>query len=409
MLLPLLFLALIAGRPPGPPRPGTQPHIRQPEARVGDLRVRVTSVLRRRSATTTFSTPAAPAGAGTRLTDYLQVQLEVGGDRPDVGLRVAGVTDDFLALDEGGSPLNLDGPYPLNAGPAGASYGLTVSGPRPIGHQLSLLSGELTLYSRARRVRLEVPWPSGGEDPRATRDGVTGFLKQASHEGTTVSLLLRVETAAGTLAGDEPADFGSDLPVRVLDAKGRPLAAQGQVLYQPAASGPSFREYRLRLTGVDARPARVIVEAVAREGVPKSVPFRLGPIPLPDFSAGDEVLSPGTNPYLESPGGGSIVTLVLAGGQPAGEGVMLWGLSRQDERGDWGPWRWVEVVSEASGQAAMENLKPGRYRVSRRWRPLRHGAAVPVLPIPTTGERFEIQVQRDRQTVLPSLEVGSGR
>ena len=78
----------------------------------------------------------------------------------------------------------------------------------------------------------------------------------------------------------------------------------------------------------------------------RSMVYHVG---LPDFADGDEAGSSSLNPYLDPDSSSALASTVVVRGKPAGEGVLTLGLSRQ-EAGGWGPWRWQELRTDASGR-----------------------------------------------------------
>src|SRR5262249_48311479 len=272
---------------------------------------------------------------------YLYLQLEVSGKQPNAGLRVAGLADDLLVLDGAGRPFDTDGATLVSSGPAGAAVAFRAGSGATAGRGLRRRVRGVVVYPKAERVRVEVPWPREGGSSSATVRGVKGTLKAASVTGTTLRLRFRVEVPGGSLGVDPFWEFGGDVPLRVTDSASNPLLVRGEVAMQPGLSGPDFQEYTLQLGNVVGSPARVGMDVVAATGAPRRVAFRLTGVTLPEFGESEDAVSAGTNPYLDPESGSSLVSRVTLRGQPAGEGVLLCGLSRQ-EPGGWGPWRWVE-------------------------------------------------------------------
>lgn len=378
---------------------------RVPEARAGDFVVRVAQILLRRTATVAFGGAVADRDSIYNAPTYVYLQLDVTGKPANASLRVAGLADELLVLDEAGRPFDTDGAALVSSGPAGAAVGFRAGSGATAVRELRLVCGELLVYPKAERVRVEVPWPREGGASSTSTHGVRGMLRQASLSGTTLRLRFRVEVPGGSLGVDPFWEFGGDVPLRVLDASGNPLLVRGEVVMQPGLSGPDYQEYTLQLGGVSGAPARVGMDVVARTGTPRRVPFRLTGIALPEFSDTEDTASAGSNPYLDPESTSSLVSRVTVRGQPGADGLLLCGLSRQ-EPGGWGPWRWIETPTDAAGRATIENLKPGRYRISRQWRPRHRGTGPHLSPTPPwTNARVEVDVPNAREVALPTLEL----
>jgi hypothetical protein len=403
-LRPLLSLALLVPAAAG--LAGPPPAVRQAEARAEDFTLRVTQIMRSRSTTISYDagTPGYPV-AGQQGRAYLQIQMDAVGTTPLDPLRIAGLSGDIVAVDENGQAFENATGYLLGAGPAGASLAISAASRSTSNGELALLYGELIVFPSARQVRLEVPWPRGGEAPVATVAGVRGALKTAVHDGTTVKILLRVEVPDGVLGVDELSGWG-DLPVYVIDGRGDQVPLRADLsAFQVVAAGTSFREYSLELRGVSVPPARVGIEVLARRGTPRRVPFRFVHLRLPEFADPAENGEDALSPYVDQRSTSSVVSTVLVRGQPAGEGIVLLGLSRQQAPGTWGAWRWKEIATDAGGRWALEHLRPGRYRVVRLWRPQPRQEPSPQSAAGWINARQEFQVVEDRQVALPPLEI----
>ncbi len=400
------FLLLLAGALAATGAPAAAPDKGRPsEAAAGEFSVRVTENTRSRTALVTFGPePLSPLESAPGGGGILQMRLEVNGKGPDAALRIAGMTGDLLAVDEHGVPVQVRSVYLNGAGPGGAAFtvaGLTRSA---AGQELRVLAGELVVYPVARRVRVEIPWPKEKETPTATAQGVKATLLQATRQGNLLRIRLRVEVPDGSLGADEPWNWG-DPPIRLDDAAGKTLVV-GDTSFQPAPGGESYREYQVDYRSVHGTPAKVVFEVLARTGTPQNVPFRFTGLRLPSFDASEEPAGATRNPYFDPTSKSALVSTVLVRGEPATDGVVLCGLSRQEAASRWGPWRWMEMATDELGRAVLESVQPGRYRISRQWRPSRReGFPAPPPPSQWLNGRMEVEVPRGRTVLLPPLEL----
>src|SRR5437868_14822711 len=111
----LALASLAAGRLAAAPAPR---RVKPPETRAGGFTVRISQIMRSRTATVTLVPD--PAGSSP-LPDgraYLQIQMETTGKAAQDALRIAGLTGDLVAIDDQGRPADFTS-YLAGAGPAG--------------------------------------------------------------------------------------------------------------------------------------------------------------------------------------------------------------------------------------------------------------------------------------------------
>lgn len=401
----LTYLTCLTCLAKAPAAPARQP---QPQATAGDYVVKVTQISRSRSATTEFGPGAQGiADPSSGAVGFLSMQLEVTSKTPNATLRVGGLTGDIVAVDDAGTPVDIRSAYLMGAGPLAAALMLSGNCRVPNAQSLRMLGGELLVYPSAHRAKIELPWPQAGEVPKVSEHGVKATLKKATQDGAVFKIQLRIEVVDGVLGADDPWGW-SEPPIRLLDPKGDPITV-GDITYQQAPADATFREYSLELRGVSTTPSRIAIDVLARMGKPFAVPFRFRNISLPDYSPSSEADAGGRNPYLDPLSSASLISRVLVRGEVGREGVVLHGLSRLESPGVWGPWRWMEVATDGQGVAVLENIRPGRYRVSRQWRPQRKAdpRGAPTLPDASawTNGRVEVELLKDRPLTLRVLEL----
>jgi hypothetical protein len=180
-----------------------------------------------------------------------------------------------------------------------------------------------------------------------------------------------------------------------------------------------LRTHNIALSDLKELPAKIRVELLVRSGTPKRIPFTLPEIALPDTLALEtEVQAGGESPALvEHPFyarvGGSVVASVRDK-RLLREGHLLLGLSRQDGAVA-GPWRWLEVMPDSEGKAALANVRPGRYRVSQAWVPDagtgRTGTVMSELPLSALplGTPTSVEVAAGKTVMLPPADPGAAR
>src|SRR5437762_1319023 len=118
----VLTAALLASPLTAAPAPR---RVKPPETRAGDFTLRVSQILRNRTAFATLVKDASEPAAASEGQVYLQIQLDVAGKAPRDALRIAGLTGDLVAVDDQGRPADFTSSL-TGAGPAGAS--LTIGG-----------------------------------------------------------------------------------------------------------------------------------------------------------------------------------------------------------------------------------------------------------------------------------------
>src|SRR5437762_8246263 len=93
----LALASLAAGRLAAAPAPR---RVRPPETRAGEFTVRVSQIMRSRTATVTLVPDPSDPSPRPEGRAYLQIQMEATGKAAGDALRVAGLTGDLLAIDD---------------------------------------------------------------------------------------------------------------------------------------------------------------------------------------------------------------------------------------------------------------------------------------------------------------------
>jgi hypothetical protein len=225
------------------------------------------------------------------------------------------------------------------------------------------LAGSVLLYRSVTPLRFE--FPLDGAEPEAAQQqgGVEAQLERASLLGRDLSVSTRLswpEAAAVIGRGISR----TPLPY-VVDERGRVYRDWSPGISRVRDNGRLQWEQRFRFTGLEARPVRLVYEMLRKERPEATLPFRLHTIPLPGraWGMGDRLRT-----FLAEEGGGAVTFRVLdRDGQPV-EGDLSLGISRWEGE-YWGPWRWNELATDPDGTLTIEQLRPGRYRLLRAFRP----------------------------------------
>lgn len=253
------------------------------------------------------------------------------------------------------------------------------TGYTPGARALESVTGEVVLYREAATHRLEIPvetwtdnrertagpvrlrslevagtcrrpqgrcflaWPRGVEVPGTTEGESAGVALFARGRGGG---LYRLPVSFGGLSVDETGEHSAQLTFRT-----------------PA--------------DLPEEPVALVWDLTTRSQPERRIPFRFGRLPLP--------LAPeGADTSLAS----AVLLSLLA--DLARPGELTVGVSRQQGKG-WGPVRWLTVEADARGEARLEGLAPGVYRLRGTFRPRDSrghlAGAVPLKPVTLTLPR----------------------
>ncbi len=131
-----------------------------------------------------------------------------------------------------------------------------------------------------------------------------------------------------------------------------------------------------KVAGPTLQGAKLVWDMVERGEMVKLFTFRMTDIPLPQAGLPGQRVRPGAapptapvdrGPHYEK-GGGTLVTRIEVAGKPVNGGTLQVGLA-QKTGAEFGPVRWSDAAIGPDGTARVEDLKPGAYRVLRRYRP----------------------------------------
>ncbi len=336
----------------------------------------------------------------------LQLAAQLGDGEGDT---VAGV-ENVTGKDDLGNVVAADPNRGVYHG-SGSQYpdewqgGVSLSLPHPKAKKLQWLEGDLMVYRSIRPLRVELPLPlsekrvrkdvgdvailvseyrpaekAEADDLEADFPGAHLFGRGARGRGPSVRVRVAVPAAARLALRNAGQSWG--FPPHCIGASGRSYPAQ-QLGGSSSSDGLVMVYDMTWAFPMDEPPAKLVWELVERSDPQKILTFRMNDIPLPGaapFVAGGRVSPPpplvrrpagADRPFFEA-GGGKIASRVQLGDQPAPEGTLSLGLSTKNGA-EWGGVRWIEADVDKEGLATLEDVKPGAYRVLRRYRP-REGA-----------------------------------
>lgn len=320
------------------------------------------------------------------------MSLYFGAELPDGDAETVAGLDNVSAMDDLGNLLAPE-QFGFRGGWSGfgggiypdewsGSFGLPA--PHPKARKLLWVEGDLTVYRKYRPLRVEIPLPVPAG----------GARKQV---GETTVVVDRFEAAPAQPEGQPDQPMGGPflqariiLPADPANAQMSMrdslrsvalLGASGK-LYDmfSGGGGGGGRTYNLNYTFHRVNePVTAAVFMLVEKGDPERLlSFRMTNIPLPGDPiyiprrASTRPARPGTasaapeRPFQET-GGGTLVSRIQIGDQPAPEGTLSIGLVAKNGN-EWSGIRWLEAPVNKDGLATLEELKPGTYRLLRVYR-----------------------------------------
>ena len=261
--------------------------------------------------------------------------------------------------------------------------------------RLRAVKGNLVLYRKAAPLEIEFPVESGAQPATRTQSGLEFRLEKVEEQNGRWNLDTRLTWKKDQLVMGQ--GLSRTPQPYLVDAEGRVYrdVAARLARFRSQDGNPVLEEH-LRFAELGARPARLVYELYLKEDPAITVPFRVGPLPLP---AAESTGSRVERPFFDGESGGTLTFGVVdRDGKPA-EGEVSLGLSRQDERG-WSGIRWLDEVTDAEGRVKLEHLRPGTYRVTRVFR------LDPALPPVSVGRTpVEIEIQAKGEATLAPLRI----
>lgn len=363
--------------------------------------------------------PAGVASGSSSL--QIQIGAELGNVDPDT---VAGIQN-VTARDDLGNTLAMNGPAYHPGAPDGFpdqwTSAIGLPAPSPRARKITWLEGDVMVYRQVRPVRVEIPLPLAervvrrqqGEiafsvsefqvRPQDPEDDPEPLLRQnAQVAGSVLTLRTRVYMPSG---GQVQSRSGYGVTPYLVGKSGKIYTPSQFVSARSGSDGRrAVVENTLSFPGVTEPPAALVWDLLERSEPEKLFSFRMMDIPLPapappgDRPAGQPAEPPVEHPFYQK-GGGTLVLPVRLPDNGVRSGKLDLGLALRGAAG-WGPVRWIQV-DVTDGEARLGDVKPGAYKVVRRFVP-RDGE----LP---TGVRWingeaQASVAAGKELRLPPLE-----
>lgn len=291
--------------------------------------------------------------------------------------------------------------------------GITLTGPDPAARKLLWVEGDLLKAEVFEPIELAVPLPlaaAGGRQEVGTiRVEVNRLLPTPAEAGGPVGspagprIEYRLVTPQGVYLYARNGEY-TVTPVLV-GASGRRYTAYQTFGGSNRVSneGKLVREFQSTLPNITEPLVSAVFSLVRKEGRERLVHFRFEDVDLPGNTPNIPRrvatlerggLTPEQRPLYQRDGGG-ILSMVQVGKMPARAGVLWLGLSEAGARRA-GEVEWYEQPVDGGGIALLSQLKPGRYRLLRIYRPATPDPALP----PGEWENSEVEVEIKAGKVL---------
>jgi hypothetical protein len=333
-------------------------------------------------------------GGGDFAAANLQVQVQA--QLGELDAEAIGAIENVTAKDDLGNVIAQQGaPYYGSVQSDGMypdewRHTISLPAPHPKARKLAWLEGDLVVFRRVQPARITVELPLAESIVRRDAGGITvqvsRFREQAEPVDEEDALPGRAQIMGPTVRtrvfspinGGPKARWGYGLHPLLVGRSGRRYPAS-----QVPGSGGTGSDGQTLITqatwtfpNATEKPAQLVWDIVERADPTKLFTFRMTDIPLPrplEFNAKAVAPQPAAavapaedRPFFEA-GGARLTTRVTLGSRPAGDGLLDLGLSAK-MGADWGPIRWMQVPV-LDGAARLEDIKPGMYRLVRRFRP----------------------------------------
>jgi hypothetical protein len=354
------------------------------------LWVNGTTIYESRQLNLTDGAPGNESGGGS-----LQVQLGalLGSLDPDSMAGLQNVT----AKDDQGNTLALPnqgyyGGYAGGAFPDEWAATMQLPAPHPKARKLQWVEGDVMVYKRVKPFRVEIPLPltdrvirkqvndlafSVSEYKLRTQDAEDDpeplLNRNQPVMGNVLTLRTRVYTPA---SGGPQSRSGWGMVPYLVGKSGKIYVPTQNIGGRSGSDGQTtVVENTLSFPGLSEAPAKLVWDLLDRGEIEKLFSFRITDVPLPrpvEFNAKAAAPQPGTDtpvadhPFYEK-GGATLVSPVTLPEKGVRSGRLDLGLSPKIGAG-WGPVRWIQL-DVADGEAKLENVKPGLYKIVRRFKP----------------------------------------
>ncbi len=337
------------------------------------------------------------------------LQLTVGCELADLDAdRVAGLRNVTARDDKGtiltfGPEAEASGDYNPSAYPDEWITSVGLPEPHPAARKLVAVEGDLMIYKRFQHHRAEIPLPLTAKSVEK-KVGLLSLLV-SDYVPERRQPVAQDRGPVGGPAGENPGEQqGAQLKVRVyypaglengvLNQWSQPLlrTTSGRIVTagwegsggQQEGEG-AYMDLRIRFQpssevpgGKDA-PAALLWTFLERSEPIRLFHFRMADIPLPaprpwkapvvprPVVPAPEVPPTPAHPFYDE-AGGTLISQVEVAGRKSMAGRVTLGLSPVAD-GAVGPVRWLELDADDAGVVRVPSLRPGKYRLQRRFRP----------------------------------------
>ena len=324
-------------------------------------------------------------------SDNGNLNIFFGAEMPDGDPEAIVGVDAVSAKDDQGTILTSTRQGAFGRGPFGSSNGYpdewsgstSLSSPHPRARKLVWVEGDLLVYKTYRKHRVELAVSDKGQ-ARKVGDAtvaLTRFDRPPSPATTPDAQDFQVELSMSVPAGAS-ASFSRMPQVRLLGKSGKLYNSSGGGV--GTSGGPEGETILITsmFRNVPEPAERAVLFTVETGDPQRLLSFRMANVPLPGEASfiprhapaevrarnGGAAPAPnGGDVAFQQADGSALVTQVSMADRPLAEGVLSIGLAVKDESG-WGPLRWTDVDVDEKGQARLEHVKPGVYRVLRVFR-----------------------------------------
>ncbi len=376
--------------------------------------------------------PSIPGFNSSSLNVSLSVVLQHGDAESIAGIENAVARDDLGNILTAPAAPNYNYSYSGGTFPDEWIRSTQFSLPNTKARRLHWLEGDLMVFRSVKALHAEIALPLSGAVSTA-RAGAAMFVVSRYR---VIPKPARENDELDVIAAPAnfPPDWGPTVRIRVVtpsDRVYRPTDS-GYDLF-PVAIGKSGRQYRGTLTrgggsssagdqtvrdglylfpAVDEELVRLTWDVTEKARPEKLFSFRLTeiplpapqpPVPAPVARIAKDPAGPAapSRPFYQKEGAVLLHTIRVAG-KAAPEGMLRVGLSEKTAAG-WGPIRWLEVPVASDGQARLENLRPGVYRMLRTYMPRTAAPGSATLRGRWTNSDTQLQVTGAKELPVPAL------
>lgn len=274
------------------------------------------------------------------------------------------------------------------------AHSLSFKAPHPKAGKIAFLEGDLMVYRKVERQRFEVPLPLAERVVRKQFGDTVVLFSEFNQAGGDEMEEFGIPDLAQAGRNDGP---GLRIRIAAPNTQGSWRQPDVPVLYGKTGkayhantrsnSGGGRGNWRLwdckyQFTGMTEEPSHLVWETVARSEPVKLFRIRLTDIPLPapaeaaaKAAQGAPVERKPVNlpepPLPEHPfaarGGGTLLCKVERGGKLVAGGTLSLGLA-PIVGGKAGAIRWTDIPVDSKGTATLRLVKPGTYRMYRKFR-----------------------------------------